>query len=154
MQNFSLIYLLIIAFIAYGAEKIADTMLCLLVALIEGMARLTCKSPIPILADKSAFSLDDAREVLKMKAADMINIKLMKYGGISKAREIIEHCEAKNITCMMGSMLEDPCSIKATAQLAMEYPHTIRYTDLDSPLFYKDITQAEAIHFKANELSL
>ncbi len=121
---------------------------------LEGMAMLTCKSTIPILADESAFNLDEVKKVLKMQAADMINIKLMKCGGISKAREIIEYCETQNIICMMGSMLEGPYSIKAAALLAMEYPQTVKYIDLDSPLLYKDITQGRPLHFKKNELSL
>jgi len=121
---------------------------------LEGMAMLTCKSEIPILADESAFNLDEVIKVLKMKAANMINIKLMKCGGISKAREIIEYCESKNIICMMGSMLEGPNSIKAAAVLAMAYPQTVKYIDLDSPLLYKDIIQGKPLHFKKNELSL
>lgn len=120
---------------------------------LKGMAELTCKSTIPILADESAFNLDEVKKVLKMKSANMINIKLMKCGGISKAREIIEYCEAKNIICMMGSMLEGPHSIKAAALLAMEYPQTVKYIDLDSPLLYKESANS-IIHFKNNELSL
>ncbi len=121
---------------------------------LEGMIKLTCKSSIAILADESAFTLDDVKKVIAKNAAHMINIKLMKCGGITRAIEIINYCEKKSTTCMMGSMLEGPNSIIAAAALAMAYPETIRYIDLDSPLLYEDIKDGLPLHFNANELSL
>ena len=121
---------------------------------LQGMAQLTCKSATPILADESAFDLEGVNKVLAHKAAHMINIKLMKCGGITPAIEIIKQCQKLGITCMMGSMLEGPNSIIAAAALAMAYPETIRYIDLDSPLLYKDVTLAKPLVFHHNELSL
>ena len=121
---------------------------------LNAMAELTCKSKIPILADESAFNLQEVKRVIEKKAANMINIKLMKCGGISSAIKIIKYCEKHKLVCMMGSMLESPESIIAAASLAMAYPHTIKYIDLDSPLLYKDIKEAKNIYFNANELSL
>ncbi|WP_456380327.1 dipeptide epimerase [Hydrogenimonas sp.] len=103
---------------------------------LEGMRRLTAESPIPILADESAFTLAQVREVVETGAAHMVNVKLMKCGGLAKAKEILRWCENNDVGCMMGSMLETPVSIEAATQLAMAYPETIRYTDLDSPLLY------------------
>ncbi|BDY12883.1 dipeptide epimerase [Hydrogenimonas cancrithermarum] len=121
---------------------------------LEGMQAVTAQSPIPILADESVFTLEDAKRVIGTKAAEMINIKLMKCGGIYKAREIVEWCEARGVKCMMGSMLESPASIKAALQLAMAYPETIRYADLDSPLLYESIPQGSGMAFKGNEIFL
>ena len=59
------------------------------------------RSYYAILADESVFTLDDAKKVMAMKAADMINIKLMKCGGIAPAIEIIEWCEREGITCIV-----------------------------------------------------
>ncbi|MEA3523888.1 MAG: dipeptide epimerase [Campylobacterota bacterium] len=119
---------------------------------LEGMSQLTSQSSIAILADESAFNLNEVKKVIAHKSAHMINIKLMKCGGISPAIEIIKYCEKNAITCMMGSMLEGPHSIIAAASLAMAYPETIKYIDLDSPLLYKAI--ASNLAFSANELSL
>ncbi len=121
---------------------------------LKAMERITCKSAIPILADESAFDLDGVMRVYESGAAHMINIKLMKCGGISKAVEILRYCQEHNITCMMGSMLEGPTSIEAAAQLAMCYGDIIRYVDLDSPLLYDDITKAPRLHYQGSMLSL
>ena len=104
---------------------------------LDAMAKITQVSNIPILADESAFSLEDVKKVLQKNAADMINIKLMKCGGLTKAVEILEYAREKKIVCMLGSMLEGRVSIKAAEHLAMAYKDVIKYVDLDSPLLYK-----------------
>ena len=68
----------------------------------------------------------------------MINIKLMKCGGLTKAVEILEYAREKNVKCMLGSMLEGPSSINVALHLAMAYSDVISYIDLDSPLLYKE----------------
>ena len=45
---------------------------------IEGMKYITRRVQTPILADESVFSPADAVEIIRQRAADLINIKLMK----------------------------------------------------------------------------
>jgi len=120
----------------------------------EGLKFVTKNSDIPILADEAVFTLEDAKKIIDQNAADMINIKLMKCGGISKAIEIIQYCRSYNVKCMMGSMLEGPVSITAAAQLIMAYPDVFSYIDLDSPLLYEKIPSESEIEFFNNTLSL
>jgi len=121
---------------------------------IDGLKAITEQSSIPILADEAVFTLKDARTVVEKQAADLINIKLMKCGGISKAIEIIEYCRSKGVKCMMGSMLEGPTSIALTAQLVMAYSDAFSYIDLDSPLLYKKIPTGTGLAFFNNTIEL
>ena len=105
---------------------------------LESLKHITQVSQIPILADEAAFNLSDVKNIVENNYADMINIKLMKCGGVTKAIEILEYAREKNVKCMLGSMLEGPTSIKVAEQLAMAYPDVIKYVDLDSPLLYKE----------------
>ena len=105
---------------------------------IKGLKIITDFSHIPILADEAVFTLGDAKKVIESKSAHMINIKLMKCGGITKAIEILEYAREKEVTCMLGSMLEGPTSINMALYLAMAYRDVIKYIDLDSPLLYKE----------------
>jgi L-alanine-DL-glutamate epimerase-like enolase superfamily enzyme len=120
----------------------------------ESMRRITARSPIPILADESVFSLEEARRVIDAGAADMVNIKLMKCGGIHRARKIIELCRDRGVPCMMGSMLEGPVSIAAALHLAMAYPETVRWHDLDSPLLYRELPPSAPVRADGNLLSV
>ena len=121
---------------------------------LDGLKRITQQSTIPILADEAVFTLEDAKKVIENKAADLINIKLMKCGGISKAIEIIEYCRGEGVKCMMGSMLEGPTSIALTAQLVMAYADAISHIDLDSPLLYKRIPTGTGLQFFNNTIEL
>ena len=120
---------------------------------ISALREITQKSHIPILADESVFTLEDAKKVVESNSADMINIKLMKCGGISKAVEILEYAREKNVPCMLGSMLEGPHSINAALHLAMAYNDIIRYIDLDSPLLYKEASNDLEFSFDQNRIT-
>lgn len=120
----------------------------------ESLHRITAQSTVPILADESVFTFENAQEVIKTGAADMINIKLMKCGGIFKALQILRLCEEHGIRCMMGSMLEGPRSIAAAAHLAMAFPKTLTLCDLDSPLLYRETLPESPVRFEGNRLSL
>ena len=150
-QNFDHVELLIDANQAWSVEQsleyINGVRGCEHIKLIEqpvkaqdknGLKMVTQNSPFPILADEAVFTLEDVKYVHEHQIADMINIKLMKCGGVSKAIEILDYAREHNITCMLGSMLEGPYSINAAVQLAFAYKDVIKYVDLDSPLLYKE----------------
>jgi L-alanine-DL-glutamate epimerase-like enolase superfamily enzyme len=115
---------------------------------------ITNYSNIPILADESVFTLEDAKAIVEYACADMINIKLMKCGGVTKAIEILEYARQKGVKCMLGSMLEGPISINAALHLAMEYSDVIEYIDLDSPLLYKEPSDELEFVFNGCEITL
>ena len=121
---------------------------------IKSLKKITQKSKINIMADESVFTLEDAREVIESGSADMINIKLMKCGGVSKAIEILEYAREKRIKCMLGSMLEGPISINVALHLAIAYMDVIEYVDLDSPLLYKEQSSELDFEFKGCEIFL
>jgi L-Ala-D/L-Glu epimerase len=87
----------------------------------------------PVMADESAYSPADVVTLLAQDCCDIINIKLMKTGGISGALQVLALADVANKPCMLGSMLESSISVAAAAHLAAAYPHTIRYLDLDGP---------------------
>ena len=90
-------------------------------------------SNVPVLADESVFSPEDAFKILQMKAADLINIKLMKCGGIYNALKIISMAEIVGVECMIGCMLEAKVSVNAAVHLACA-KQIITKIDLDGPV--------------------
>ncbi|MDT8338944.1 MAG: dipeptide epimerase [Sulfurimonas sp.] len=121
---------------------------------LDSLKMLSELSHIPILADEAVFSLEDVKKVMESKSADMINIKLMKCGGVTKAIEILEYAREKKVTCMLGSMLEGPYSINMALYLAFAYRDVIKYVDLDSPLLYKEPSSELDFEFNGCEISL
>jgi o-succinylbenzoate synthase len=105
---------------------------------INGMIKVTSEVLSPILADESIFSPRDAVEVITRNAADIVNIKLMKTGGISSALKIINICEIYNVPCMIGCMLEAGISVTAAAHLASAKSSVITRIDLDGPALCRE----------------
>ncbi len=104
---------------------------------LEGMAELTRTSPIPIMADESVHSARDALLVAEMGAADYINIKLTKAGGLLEARRIAAVSEAAGIPNMIGCMMEGGLSITAAVHFATATRNVVT-TDLDSDISLKE----------------
>jgi L-Ala-D/L-Glu epimerase len=100
---------------------------------IDGLKYVTDHVATPVLADESAFGLDDVVEVIRRRAADIINIKLMKTGGISTALRIADVCAGHDMECMIGCMLETSISVAAAAHVAVARADVIRRVDLDGP---------------------
>ncbi len=99
---------------------------------LAGMQMVTQNTYTPILADESIFSAEDAINVIRMRAADLVNIKLMKTGGIYEALKICSIAEIYNVKCMMGCMLESKLAVSAGAHLAAARS-VITRADLDGP---------------------
>ncbi len=104
---------------------------------IEGLAEVRRSSPVPIMADESVHSPEDAMRLIRADAVDLVNIKLMKCGGMLKARKIAAVAEAAGIPCMIGCMGESGIGIAAGTHLAAAI-RNIRYADLDSDILLKD----------------
>lgn len=104
---------------------------------IHGLAEIRRASQIPVMADESVHTPEDALHLIKEKAVDMINIKLMKSCGILKARRIVAVAEAAKVPCMIGCMGESTIGITAGVHLATALKN-IRYADLDSDILIAD----------------
>ncbi len=100
---------------------------------IEGMKYVTENTDMKILADESVFSPRNAREIIRWHAADYINIKLMKTGGIHEALAICRLAAEAGVACMMGCMLESGISVGAAVHLAAA-EKIITMADLDGPV--------------------
>lgn len=100
---------------------------------LDGLAFVTRSSDVPVLADESVFSPEDALKILNRHAADMINIKLMKCGGLTGALRIVSACGIYGVECMLGCMLEAKISVNAAVHLACARRGTITRIDLDGP---------------------
>ena len=108
---------------------------------------------IPVMADESVFSYDDALELIQMEAVDMLNIKLMKTGGLYNANKIVLLAESRDIECMMGCMLETNLSVTAASHLAAA-KSIITKIDLDGPSLCKELPIKSGTKFKDNKVIL
>jgi L-Ala-D/L-Glu epimerase len=100
---------------------------------LDGLKYVTDRVHTPIMADESVFGPAEVIELIRMRAADIINIKLMKTGGLSKAIQIADICALHQVECMIGCMIETSISVAAAVHLAVAKSNVITKVDLDGP---------------------
>jgi L-alanine-DL-glutamate epimerase-like enolase superfamily enzyme len=98
---------------------------------VDGLAYVCAHVDIPIMADEAVFGVRDLTEVIRRRAADLVNVKLAKCGGLSVARTLIELAHAHGLGTCVGSMMEGPVGVGAAASLVAAYPTTV-VSDLDA----------------------
>ncbi|QBK24671.1 mandelate racemase/muconate lactonizing enzyme family protein [Ureibacillus thermophilus] len=103
---------------------------------IDGMMEVKSKSRIPLMIDEGLCSFRDMREIIAKKAADKVNIKLMKCGGIYPAAKLATMAEMAGIECQIGSMVESSIASAAGFHVAFS-KKIIKSVELTGPLKFK-----------------
>jgi muconate cycloisomerase len=89
---------------------------------LAAMASFVAALDTPILADESCFDARDLMEIVRLKAADAISIKLMKAGGILKAQAIMAIADTAGIAGYGGTLWEGGIGLAAGTQLIAATP--------------------------------
>ena len=104
------------------------------------LARLRGDTHIPIMADESVFTLQDARRLTELGACDILSVYPGKHAGIAATREIAHVARAAGVVCSMGSNLELGIATAAMLPLAAAEPSLddARYPgDYLGPLYHQ-----------------
>lgn len=113
---------------------------------LEGMAWVTDRVGTPILADESVYGVRDLVNVIRHGAADMVNVKLAKCGGLGPARTLLELARDHGIRTIVGSMMESHVGVGAAAALVSAYP-TSAVNDLDAAWWLKEAPVTGGIRY-------
>lgn len=106
---------------------------------IDAMAHIRSKTDLTLMIDEGLKSSREMRQIIKLEAADKVNIKLMKCGGIYPAVKLAHQAEMAGIECQIGSMVESSVASSAGFHVAFS-KKIITSVELTGPLkFTKDI---------------
>ena len=121
---------------------------------LDGMRYVTERVRTPIMADESVFGPAQVIDLIRMHAADIINIKLMKTGGLSNAIRIADIAALYGVECMIGCMLESSISVAAAVHLAVAKSESITKVDLDGPSLSAFNPVEGGVIFNESEISI
>lgn len=121
---------------------------------IAWLADVRQQVSIPVMADESLYSPQDAMAIVRANAADVLSVYVGKGGGISSARQIAAVAEAAGLVCTVGSNLELGVANAAMIHLAMATTAIDAETfpcDILSPFYYDEDILAEPLPIEAGE---
>ena len=121
---------------------------------LAGLKYVTERVHTPIMADESVFGPAEVIDLIRMRAADIINIKLMKTGGLSKAIQIADICGVYQVECMIGCMIETSISVAAAVHVAAAKANVITKVDLDGPSLGQFNPVEGGVIFNESEITL
>lgn len=108
---------------------------------------------VPVMADESVYTLQDAMAIVRAEAADVLSVYVGK-GGIGPARKIAAVAEAAGLTCTIGSNLELGIASAAMIHLAMATPGIGAEEfpcDILGPFFYESDLLAEPLPIQGGQ---
>jgi L-alanine-DL-glutamate epimerase-like enolase superfamily enzyme len=124
---------------------------------VEGLAFVTAQVATPVLADESVWTRRDLREVMTQRAADLVNIKLAKTGGLREALALARLASECGVGVLVGCMSETHVGIAAAAALASALAVTDGPTvpqDLDAGLWLTASPVEGGIAYEGESITL
>src|SRR5207244_10594568 len=121
---------------------------------VTWMADVRNHVEVPIMADESVNTVQDAMNLARAGAADVLSIYVGKGGGLGMARKVAAVAEAAGLVSTVGSNLEMGVASAAMIHLAMSTPSIAAEEfpcDILSPFFYEDDILAEPLAITAGK---
>lgn len=69
---------------------------------LAGLARVRRAVDIPVMADEAVVGLDTVAAIIRLEAADIIKVKVMKQGGMLRCLQAIDMAAAAGMRCVIG----------------------------------------------------
>jgi L-alanine-DL-glutamate epimerase-like enolase superfamily enzyme len=92
---------------------------------LAGMASVRRSVDTLIEADESCYSIHDAIQIVRHEAADVLNIKLGKAGGLAAAKKVAAIAEASGLGCVLGTAFGLGLEMAAKLHLAASTPGVV-----------------------------
>jgi len=104
---------------------------------LDGLAEVRRATGATIMADEAVHGVREMARLVALRAADLVNIKLMKTGGLVNALRVSAIAEAAGIGAQVGTMVESSIASAAGLHLATALAN-VRTVEMGGPLMITD----------------
>jgi len=98
---------------------------------LDGFKQVKREIDIPLAADESVLTFNEAKRMVTEKLVDVLSIKVTKHGGIYPSKKIIDLADAFGVKCLFNSMIEEGITQAASLNLGLTtsnlFPHGHAY---------------------------
>lgn len=120
---------------------------------LDALAAVTDAVDTPIMADESVRTARDVRRISDRGAADLVNIKLAKTGGLAEALAAAEAARTAGLGLVIGCMMESHVGVSAAAHLAAAVAPDIVH-DLDAAFWLRSSPVTGGVTLTGDALDL
>ncbi|MFJ6532878.1 mandelate racemase/muconate lactonizing enzyme family protein [Microbacterium sp. NPDC091662] len=120
---------------------------------LDALVAVTAAVGTPIMADESVRTAHDVRRIAERGAADLVNLKLAKTGGLAEAFAAAEVARTAGLGVVIGCMMESHVGVTAAAHLAAAVAPEVVH-DLDAALWLRNSPVAGGVALSGDMLEL
>ena len=108
----------------------------------DHLRTLTGLSPLPLMADESLVSFDDANYLIEHELVDYFNIRISKNGGLIPALRLAALASRSSVGYQLGAMVGETGILAAAGRLFLQMVPDTRFTEIcySTFLLNEDIT--------------
>jgi len=112
---------------------------------IDGMRAVTAAKLVPVVADESLCSLEDARTLINEQACDVFNVRISKCGGLINAGRIDQLARAAGLACQLGAQVGEAGILSAAGRHYATRSQGVRWCEgsYGQLLLEEDITEPD-----------
>ncbi|WP_330473920.1 dipeptide epimerase [Terrabacter sp. C0L_2] len=120
---------------------------------VEGLAWVRERVGLPVMADESCYGRFDLERIIRLGAADLVNVKLAKCGSLTVGRDMLRRAHEAGLRTIVGSMMESHVGVGAAAALVAAEP-TTEVSDLDAAWWSRRSPVDGGISYSGNQIHL
>lgn len=84
---------------------------------LAGLRRVRLEAGVPVMADESLCSLDDARRLIAAEAVDVFHVRIAKMGGLLGAQRMVEEAARHGLGVHLGTMVGETGILSRAAEV-------------------------------------
>jgi L-alanine-DL-glutamate epimerase-like enolase superfamily enzyme len=120
---------------------------------LDALAEVRRQSGVPIMADEAIHDARDLLRAVGLRACDLVNIKLMKTGGLLGALRLNAVAETAGLVCQVGTMVESSIASAAGLHLALAL-HNVQTVEMGGPMMLAQDIGTLRDHYQRDRITL